>query len=214
MNKNQTDDDKNINNLTEENILSENGMHIVGEEDAKEEIFIPSSPVTISKSRAQSAKNWTNSFFKHNFQTVTMVILGATTIGAASWGLNNQFKLNSLSKDFDEARNELTILQNDPTLIAKNEAKNIVETVGKLIVLPAEEQPTIATVTDLSKLQSQPFFKNANVGDKVLIYNTAKKAILFRPTESRVIEYAPLETNDQQEGNVAGAETQKPNTKK
>src|SRR5947209_3689804 len=49
----------------------------------------------------------------------------------------------------------------------QNETKKLIEAVGKLIVLPADEPPTVATVTDLAKLQGQPFFANAAVGDKV-----------------------------------------------
>ncbi len=59
-------------------------------------------------------------------------------------------------------------------------------------MLPQDEQPTIATVTDLAKLQGQPFFANAQVGDKVLIYSRAGKVILYRPGENKIIELAPI----------------------
>lgn len=67
----------------------------------------------------------------------------------------------------------------------------IVQAVGKLVVLP-EEVPTIATVTDLEKLKDQAFFKNAKVGDKVLIYIKARKAILYDAQADKIIELAPL----------------------
>ncbi len=75
---------------------------------------------------------------------------------------------------------------------ATAEASQLLVEVGKLMVLPENEQPTIATVTDLEKLKDQPFFAKAQVGDKVLIYTSAKKAILYRPTENKIIELAPL----------------------
>lgn len=75
---------------------------------------------------------------------------------------------------------------------AQDETAQLVAEVSKLMVLPQNEQPTIATVTDLAKLQGQPFFANAQVGDKVLIYSQAGKAILYRPSENKIIELAPL----------------------
>ena len=81
--------------------------------------------------------------------------------------------------------------------------KELVGAVGKLLVLPADEQPTIATVADLDKLKDQPFFVNAQVGDKVLIYATAKKAILYRPSENKILELAPLNIG---EGSAAASQ--------
>jgi hypothetical protein len=75
---------------------------------------------------------------------------------------------------------------------AQTEATNIINEVGKLIVLPTDEIPTIATVTDLSQLKNQPFFANAKVGDDVLIYSQAQKAILYDPSLNKIVEMAPF----------------------
>ncbi len=80
----------------------------------------------------------------------------------------------------------------DPSVGAKKEAQSIIAAVGKLIALPTGEEPIIATVADPSKLQGQPFFQNAKKGDKVLIYNIAKKAILFDPVQNLIVDVAPL----------------------
>ena len=64
--------------------------------------------------------------------------------------------------------------------------------VSKLVVLPADETPTVATITDLAPLAGQPFFAQAKVGDKVLIYAKAQKAILYDPSTDKVIEIAPI----------------------
>jgi len=73
-----------------------------------------------------------------------------------------------------------------------DESKKIIEKVGQLILLPSDEQPTIATVTDPQKLKDQPFFTNAQNGDKVIIFANAKKAILFRPSVNKIIDVAPV----------------------
>ncbi|OHB08971.1 MAG: hypothetical protein A3G46_00325 [Candidatus Zambryskibacteria bacterium RIFCSPLOWO2_12_FULL_39_16] len=73
-----------------------------------------------------------------------------------------------------------------------NEAQKIIEEVSKLIVLPNDEIPTMATIQDPTKLRSQPFFANAKEGDKVLIYTKAGKAILYDPVKKIIVEVAPL----------------------
>lgn len=81
---------------------------------------------------------------------------------------------------------------NNPQASATEEVKKIVAEVGKLIDLPTGEDPTIATVTDITKLKDQPFFAKAKNGDKVLIYTNAKKAILYDPVLKKVLDVAPI----------------------
>lgn len=81
--------------------------------------------------------------------------------------------------------------QNSPET-AEREAKALAAEIGKVMVLPADEVPTIATVSDIEKLKNQPFFQNAKNGDKVLIYAKAKKAILYDPKARKIINVGPL----------------------
>jgi flagellar basal body-associated protein FliL len=67
-----------------------------------------------------------------------------------------------------------------------------IKMVGKHIVLPTDEQPTMATVSDPEKLKDQPFFVNAKKGYKVLIFSLSKKAILYDPVADRIVEVAPI----------------------
>jgi len=87
-------------------------------------------------------------------------------------------------------------LKKDPNIIAQQEVADLVVKVGKLVVLPAEEKPTIATVSDPEALKDQLFFANAVKGDKVLIYAQAKKAILYSVSMNKIIEVAPLNIGD------------------
>lgn len=73
-----------------------------------------------------------------------------------------------------------------------DEARQLVQRVGELIVLPTDENPTIATIADPERLKGQAFFARAKVGDKVLIYTKAKKAILYDPEAHRIVEVAPV----------------------
>lgn len=72
----------------------------------------------------------------------------------------------------------------------------LLDDVGKKTLLPQEEVPTIATVSDPAKLQDQPFFAKAKKGDKALMYINAKKAFLYRPSTDEIIQTSRLEIVD------------------
>lgn len=74
----------------------------------------------------------------------------------------------------------------------RTELEQLLTEIGTILVLPTGENPTIATIRDLSKLAGQPFFEGAAVGDKLVVYNISKKAILYRPSAKKVINIAPL----------------------
>lgn len=80
---------------------------------------------------------------------------------------------------------------------AQAEVDALVAQVGKLIALPTDEKPTVATVTDATKVKDQPFFAKAENGDKVLIYQKAQKAILYRPSNNIIVEVGAVNINNQ-----------------
>ena len=98
-----------------------------------------------------------------------------------------------------------TVLGNS-TAAAQAEQQNLVEKVGKLIVLPQGEQPTIAIVSDVTKLRNQPFFSSAVNGDRVLIYAKAKKAILYDPVANKIKEIGPVDLGQPSVTPTASAE--------
>lgn len=91
-------------------------------------------------------------------------------------------------------------LQKNPVVASQQEVQSLVAKVGKLVLLPEGETPTIATVSDPEALKDQPFFTNAVKGDKVLIYPQAKKAILYSVSMNKVIETAPLNIGSNTKG--------------
>lgn len=82
-------------------------------------------------------------------------------------------------------------LLKNPDIITQQEVSWLQDKVGKLMQLP-NETPSTATVLDKDKLKDQAFFANAENGDKILIYSTAKKAILYRPSTDKIIEVMPI----------------------
>jgi hypothetical protein len=93
-----------------------------------------------------------------------------------------------------------------PTEVAQTEVESITQKVGLLMDIP-NETPTIASISDASKLRDQQFFVKAMNDDKVLIFTKAQKAILYRPSTNKIIEVAlykpPVGSTPQ--GQVAGA---------
>ena len=80
----------------------------------------------------------------------------------------------------------------NPTEFARSEARQLVDKVNKLMELPTDEEPTVAIVSDVSKLKDQAFFAKAKKGDKVLIYTNARLAILYDPQVNRILNVAPV----------------------
>lgn len=101
----------------------------------------------------------------------------------------------------------------NPQAAAEDEANRIKNEVAQLIELP-NEKPTLATVVDVEKLKSQTFFANAQNGDRVLLFASAKKAVLYRPGTHKIIEVAPINIGDttanSNTNGVAGASTTAP----
>jgi hypothetical protein len=89
-------------------------------------------------------------------------------------------------------RNQLISLKNGQGNTAQSSSQQVIDKVGKLVVLPQGETPTIATVNDASKLKNQQFFANAQDGDKVLIFSKSGKAVLYRPATNQIVEYSKV----------------------
>ena len=120
--------------------------------------------------------------------SILIIIALAGIAGTAYFGY--EYKQKVIQNENLQA--QLQTFSQDPAVQLRIENQKIIDAVGSLITLPSDETPTIATVTDLSQLQGLPLFQNAALGDKVLIYTKSKKAILYRPSENKIIDIAPL----------------------
>lgn len=79
------------------------------------------------------------------------------------------------------------------------EIKTLEETLGKMMLLPENETPTLATVTDKEKLAGQAFFQKAENGDKVLIYTESGRAILYRPSVNKIVDVTTISMQTKEE---------------
>jgi hypothetical protein len=93
-------------------------------------------------------------------------------------------------------------LRQNPNLEESKKASDLIGAIGRLIELPQGETPTIATILDKDKLKGQPFFQMSENGDKLLAYNTAMIAILYRPSINKIINVAPISLSQPQDTTI------------
>lgn len=99
---------------------------------------------------------------------------------------------------YQKSQDEISTLVNDPQAVVQKQTEELLADIGKVVDLPEGENPTVATVNDSTKLKEQPFFSEAENGDKVLIYTEAKKAFLYRPSTKKIIEIAPVNIGEEE----------------
>jgi hypothetical protein len=87
-------------------------------------------------------------------------------------------------------------IKKNPNKVAEDQIAALMKEMSQFTELPKDETPTLATVTDKDKLKDQDFFKNAENGDKILIYTASRKVILYRPSQKRIIDFTPLMIGD------------------
>jgi len=104
---------------------------------------------------------------------------------------------------------ELSQLKKDPQEVSKEEVLALTEQISKLVALPSGEEPVVATVTDKEKLKDQPIFEKTENGDKILIYGSAKKAYIYRPSSNIIIDVLPVNLGDDTAG-IPGVDEKNP----
>ncbi len=111
-------------------------------------------------------------------QSIMLILFLGVFIGLSATTVYFYRKYQSIKRNLDQIQNQ--------------ERETIIASIKRFMDLPTEEDPTLATVTDKEMLKEQDFFKRAENGDKVLLYPKSGKAILYRPSTGRVVEFAPL----------------------
>lgn len=79
----------------------------------------------------------------------------------------------------------------DSERLSEKEIIALKEKVSQIAVLPADEIPVVLPITDLTKLHSNEFFKDAKLKDKILIFKQAGKIILYDPINNKIVNMGP-----------------------
>lgn len=112
-------------------------------------------------------------------------------------------------KKYMETKKQLEVVTSaeGQKAIAQKEVSALLEKVGKLIVLPQNEEPTVATITDAEALkQEQSFYIDAKNGNRVIIYMQAKKAIIYDEENNILVNVGPIFLNEETESPPVGYE--------
>lgn len=134
-----------------------------------------------------------NTNWKSIFITVFILLLVAAIAGVGWYAYRREM-------DYQRVIQE----KNDPVALQQSQERQAQEIVDglKTVLLIEDEanQPAVATVTDPEKLrESQPeFYKNAEEGDYLIVY--PNRAIIFRSSQKKIINIAPIIQPPQVEG--------------
>lgn len=134
------------------------------------------------------------------FWIVTVVLILLSGIGIAGY------------YQYTKVQSELSKLKDAPTggTLTDERQRELIAEVAAKIMLPQDEKPTVAVVSDINRLKDQQFFSSGQNGDVVLIYMTSKKAILYRPAEKKIVEVAPVNLSNDNQASVAGSQSVNP----
>jgi len=121
---------------------------------------------------------------------IIMIIIAAAALGGCAW----------LYTKYTAVKQQASALATPAGQqeMAKLEVQALLDKIGKLIVLPAGEEPTVATITDADALKKeQQFYQDASNGDKVVIYVQAKKAVIYNEAKNILVNVGPIFVNEQ-----------------
>ncbi len=139
-------------------------------------MFVKKQDTTDAKSNAEVAK--TEAVPKRaSLSLLTKSLIALVVLGIVGY----------LAYGYVSTRNELKRLT-DEKAASKSEIVRITELAGKVLQLPTDDTPVLATVNDAIKLNNP----EAQNGDEMVIYGKSSKAILYRPSTKKIIQYAPI----------------------
>lgn len=116
---------------------------------------------------------------------IILVVLFAVAIASFVWSFSNyrSYKKQVIFLSTPEGQQDL----------AQKEMDALLKKVGRHIILPTDEQPTVASVLDPETLaKDQPFYKGVQKGDKILIFVKAQKAIVYNETSDIIVNVGPV----------------------
>lgn len=117
--------------------------------------------------------------------------------------------LGFLLKKYNDTRQEvqkLSTIQGQQEL-NKTQTNQLLGEMRAIIVLPSGEDPVVATITDINQLKDKEFYKDAQNGDRVVVFPNAKKAYIYRPSTKTIINVGAFQADAAAQTNSGQAKT-------
>lgn len=117
--------------------------------------------------------------------TSTLIFLSAVVLLtiATSRSLERQTEMTKLIGLAEAQGGDMTVAR---------QLFDTMQKVGKLTKLPTDETPVFATIGDISKLKTQPAFKEAINGDLILLYQKSQWVYIYRPSINKIVSQGPF----------------------
>ena len=124
------------------------------------------------------------------------------------------FTIDLRRREAEEQLTNLTVrleqLQTGNTEQNREAANKVIDQVRKLIDIPVDVEPTVATIVDVEALRKEnPFYNKASNGDHLII--TPERAILYDSVRNIILDVVPVQlqpTDANTQGQVVPGEEQ------
>jgi hypothetical protein len=145
----------------------------------------PSAPVSSTSTTKKTGRR------SSGLSKLVNLLLLLAIIGVIGMFVRAEMQRRDTAQRLETTKAELEQIKKSTTQGGEELAKQVLERVGKLIVLPTEPAPTVATIVDIERLrEANEFYSVADNGDHLII--TDKRAILFDPDRGVILDVVPV----------------------
>jgi hypothetical protein len=123
---------------------------------------------------------------------IALIIIAFLAIAAIAWGV---MRYGNPDSEQLVASGDTPIVQEE----SEAEVVRLLENVSRHMLLPEEGLPMVATVTHAESLiAEQPFYSGVKNGDKLIIFEQSRKAIIYSPTRDIIVNVGPIQLPETQ----------------
>lgn len=80
--------------------------------------------------------------------------------------------------------------------LSKTQTHELLGEMRQIIIMPTNEDPVVATITDINQLKDKDFYKDANNGDRVVVFANAKKAYIYSPERKLIVNVGAFQIEE------------------